>query len=65
LLIEPTETESLETIDRFVEAMSAILEETKNKPELVKTSPHTMPVKRLDAVKAARELNAVWKKSNQ
>ena len=60
LLIEPTETESLETIDRFVEAMVAILEETKNNPELVKTSPHTMPVKRLDAVKAARELDAVW-----
>jgi len=62
LLIEPTETESLDTMDRFVDAMAAILEETKTNPELVKTSPHTMPVKRLDAVKAARELNAVWKK---
>jgi glycine dehydrogenase subunit 2 len=61
LLIEPTETESLETMDRFVDAMVAILDEAKINSALVKAAPHTMPVKRLDAVKAARELNAVWR----
>ncbi|MBT4160760.1 MAG: aminomethyl-transferring glycine dehydrogenase subunit GcvPB, partial [Gammaproteobacteria bacterium] len=57
LLIEPTETESRQEIDGFVEAMSAILEEAKNNHELVTGAPHTMPVKRLDDVKAARELD--------
>lgn len=57
LLIEPTETESKQTIDGFVEAMAAILEEAKSNPELVNTAPHTLPVKRLDDVKAARELD--------
>jgi glycine dehydrogenase subunit 2 len=57
LLIEPTETETREEIDGFVAAMAAILEEARNDAELVKTAPHTMPVKRLDDVKAARELD--------
>jgi len=57
LLIEPTETESREELDGFVSAMSSILEEARNDPELVTSAPHTMPVKRLDDVKAARELD--------
>ncbi len=57
LLIEPTETESKEEIDGFVDAMAAILDEAKNSPDLVKAAPHTMPVKRLDDVKAARDLD--------
>ncbi len=57
LLIEPTETESPEEIDGFVAAMAAILEEAKTDPDLVRNAPHTMPVKRLDDVKAARELD--------
>ncbi len=61
LLIEPTETESKETLDRFVEAMEKILEEVKTNPELVKTAPHSCAVKRLDEVKAARELNLRWR----
>lgn len=60
-LIEPTETESKETLDRFVEIMVKIKEETETNPELVKTAPHTMPIKRLDEVKAARELNIAYK----
>jgi glycine dehydrogenase subunit 2 len=56
LMIEPTETESKPTLDAFVEAMRAIVEEARAKPELVKTAPHDMPVRRLDEVKAAREL---------
>ncbi len=57
LLIEPTETESREEIDRFIEAMGAILEEARSDPDLVRGAPYTMPVKRLDDVKAARDLD--------
>lgn len=60
LLIEPTETESLEEMDGFIKAMISILGEARTDPELVKTAPATMPVKRLDDVKAARELNLTW-----
>ena len=61
LLIEPTETESRQEIDGFVEAMKAILAEAKNTPELVTSAPLTMPVKRLDDVKAARDLDLGYK----
>ncbi|MDD5330620.1 MAG: aminomethyl-transferring glycine dehydrogenase subunit GcvPB [Sulfuricella sp.] len=61
LLIEPTETESKQTLDAFVAALKEILEEAVATPELVKTAPHTMPVRRLDDVKAARELDLTWK----
>ena len=57
LLIEPTETESREEIDGFIAAMAAILEEARGNPSLVTSAPHTMPVKRLDDVKAARDLD--------
>ncbi len=57
LLIEPTETESREEIDGFVQAMASILREAKEDPDMVRSAPHTMPVKRLDDVKAARELD--------
>lgn len=65
LLIEPTETETKEELDGFVEALIKILEEAKINPEIVKTAPHTLPVKRLDDVKAARELNLIWKQENE
>jgi glycine dehydrogenase subunit 2 len=56
LMIEPTETEAKPTLDAFVAAMRAIAEEAKSNPALVKAAPHDTPVKRLDEVKAAREL---------
>jgi len=56
LMIEPTETESKQTLDAFVAAMKAIAEEARHDPALVKGAPHHTPVKRLDEVKAAREL---------
>jgi len=56
-IIEPTETQTKEEIDGFVAAMASILEEARSNPEIVTTAPHTMPVKRLDDVKAARELD--------
>lgn len=57
LLIEPTETESKQTLDKFIDAMIAIRHEAETQPELLKTAPHTLTVKRLDDVRAAKELN--------
>ena len=61
LLTEPTETESKETLDAFVAAMREIAEEARSDPELVKKAPHSLPVRRLDDVKAARELDLAWR----
>ncbi len=56
LMIEPTETESKETLDRFVEVMLKIAEEAHSQPKLLHEAPHHTPVNRLDEVKAARDL---------
>lgn len=61
LLIEPTETESKETLDAFVAAMKEIREEAFADAAMVKGAPYTQPVRRLDDVKAARELDLAWK----
>ncbi len=61
LLIEPSETEAKEELDRFITAMQQILTEAQTTPEIVKAAPHTLPVRRLDDVKAARELDLAWK----
>jgi len=61
LLIEPTETESRETLDAFAEAMIKIIEEAKRDPAILKNAPVTMPVRRLDDVKAARELDLTYR----
>jgi glycine dehydrogenase subunit 2 len=61
LLIEPAETESKETLDAFAAAMKEILDEAHAQPEMVKGAPYTTPVRRLDDVKAARELDLAWK----
>jgi len=60
LLIEPTETEAMDALDGFVEAMVRIKGEAEATPEVVKTAPHTLPVRRLDDVRAARELDLRW-----
>jgi glycine dehydrogenase subunit 2 len=56
LMIEPTETESKETLDAFADALLQIAEEARTQPELLKTAPHRAPVRRLDEVKAAKDL---------
>ena len=56
LMIEPTETESKQTLDRFVDAMLSIAKEAHETPDLLKKAPHNTPVKRLDEVKAAKDL---------
>jgi len=60
LMIEPTETESKETLDAFAEAMIAIAKEARENPELLKTAPHNAPVKRLDEVRAAKDLHLCY-----
>ena len=55
MMIEPNETEGKEMMDNFIDAMVKIKDEANSDPEIVKLAPHTLSVKRLDAVKAARE----------
>jgi glycine dehydrogenase subunit 2 len=60
LMIEPTETETPETLDAFIAAMIAIAREAQENPQLVKTAPHTTPVARLDEARAARKPVLRW-----
>jgi len=59
-LIEPTETESKKTLDNFIGLMKTVRQEMIDSPELLKAAPHTLPVKRLDEVRAARQLDLTW-----
>jgi len=60
LMIEPTETESKETLDEFASALRAIVAEIEKDPDIVKGAPYTKPVGRLDEVTAARNPNLRW-----
>ena len=60
LMIEPTETENLDTLNNFINIMKKIAEEVENNPELVKNAPHTTVVKKLDEAKAARHPDLKW-----
>ncbi len=62
IMIEPTETEPKSTLDEFIEVMRQIAEEAKENPELLKTAPHTTPLKRLDEARAARQPVLRWEK---
>ena len=61
MLIEPTETESVETLDAFAEALVRIAGEAVSSPELVRDAPHSAPVRRLDEATAARQPNLRWR----
>jgi glycine cleavage system P protein (glycine dehydrogenase) subunit 2 len=61
LLIEPTETESKQTLDAFVAAMADILAEAQHAPENLKAAPRSTPVRRLDDVRAARQLDVRYR----
>ena len=65
LLIEPTETESLETLDAFIAAMRQIAREAEEQPEQVTSAPHHAPVTRLDEATAARRPNLRWQPEAQ
>ena len=60
LMIEPTETETRETLDAFAEAMNSIASEAKENPTLVTGSPYSTPVGRLDEARAARKAVIRW-----
>lgn len=60
LMIEPTESESKETLDGFIAVMRKIAQEAAENPELVKTAPHSTPVHRLDDTKAALKQIVTW-----
>jgi glycine dehydrogenase subunit 2 len=62
LMIEPTETESKETLDGFIAAMKEIAREAREDPDLVRTAPHTTELTRLDEVTAARQPNLRWRR---
>ncbi|MGB4453049.1 MAG: aminomethyl-transferring glycine dehydrogenase subunit GcvPB, partial [Coprothermobacter proteolyticus] len=60
LMIEPTETETKENLDAFVQAIKEIVEEAATNPDVVLSAPHDTPVRRLDEVKANKELKVRW-----
>lgn len=62
MMIEPTETEGKDELDKFAEVIKAIVEECKTDPDLVKDAPHSTYLKRLDEVKAAREPNLRYRR---
>ena len=61
MLIEPTETESVETLDAFADALIAIAAEAETDPQAIHDAPHTAPVRRLDEAMAARQPNLRWR----
>ncbi|MDC7221016.1 MAG: aminomethyl-transferring glycine dehydrogenase subunit GcvPB [Spirochaetales bacterium] len=64
IMVEPTETESKETLDGFVEVMKTIAREARTNPDMLREAPHSTPVRRLDEVNAARHPVLTWKKEN-
>lgn len=64
IMIEPTETESLETLDSFIEVMRKIAQEAAQDPTLLRTAPHNTPIGRPDETAAARQPVLKWTKSN-
>ena len=59
-MIEPTESESKEDLDRFVDVMIQIAKEAATQPEKVQNAPHNLGIKRLDEVRAARDPKLIW-----
>ena len=60
-MIEPTETESKDTLDDFIAVMKRIAEEARDNSEMVRTAPHDTPIRRLDDVKAVKEPKFTFK----
>lgn len=65
MMIEPTETESLETLDHFISTMKQIIAEAETDPEMVRQAPHDTPLRRLDEVRAARKPVLRWQPGEQ
>jgi glycine dehydrogenase subunit 2 len=62
IMVEPTETESREILDEFIDAMIRIAEEARENPQVLKEAPHNTPVRRIDEVLAARKPILKWQK---
>src|SRR5699024_7430628 len=62
MMIEPTETESKETLDHFIDTMLQIADEAENNPDIIHEAPHKTPVKRLDETRASRKPVLRWTK---
>ena len=60
-MMEPTESESKETLDDFAQTMKIIHKEAETEPELLKTAPHVAPIRRLDEALAAKQARLVYK----
>ena len=60
LMVEPTDTETLETLDNFIEIMNKIKKEAIENPKILEEAPTTTPVRRLDEVQAARKPKVKW-----
>jgi len=65
IMIEPTETESKQTLDAFIDAMKQIAKEADKNPDILHTAPHNTPVRRLDEVTAARKPDLRWEMSRR
>lgn len=65
IMIEPTETESKETLDAFIDAMKEIARDAEENPEILRTAPHNTPVRRLDEARAARKPDLRWEIRSQ
>ena len=65
LMIEPTETESKETLDHFIDTMLQIADEAENNPDIIHSAPHKTPVKRLDETRASRKPVFRWNKEEK
>ena len=65
IMIEPTETESKQTLDAFIDAMKQIAKEADENPDILHTAPHNTPVRRLDEVTAARKPDLRWEMSRR
>jgi glycine dehydrogenase subunit 2 len=63
LMIEPTESETRETLDAFIHALREIDWEVRDDPDLVRHAPHTTPVSRLDEARAARQPDLRWRRT--
>jgi len=63
MMIEPTETESKDTLDSFVAAMRTIAREAIEDPEIILSAPHTTPVGRVDEARAARQPDLRWRRA--
>jgi glycine dehydrogenase subunit 2 len=60
MMIEPTETENIETLNKFIDTLKIISKEIDDNPEIVQNAPHNTSVRKLDEAKAAREPDLKW-----